>query len=178
MKVLNPRSGFPAWGSDKGTGNPQGIWPWSPAGFDHRTSTGLRKTETPGLEGTHTHKKNYVPQDSEKRSSNPRGDWSQSTYSCWRVSCGSMDRQGLTTGRGEQAAAVWESPTWLGPSWRSPLTLQTSQTQGQKSTKKGTQPHPSADNWIRALLVSPCPPEQDPVFPTAVFSIRKLPQAS
>ena len=27
VKVLNPMSGSPAWGSDKGTGNPQEIWP-------------------------------------------------------------------------------------------------------------------------------------------------------
>ena len=27
VKVLNPMSGSSAWGSDKGTGNPQGIWP-------------------------------------------------------------------------------------------------------------------------------------------------------
>ena len=25
VKVLSPKSGFPAWGSSKGTGNPQGI---------------------------------------------------------------------------------------------------------------------------------------------------------
>ena len=30
---------FPAWGSDKGTGSPQGIWPWRPVGFDYRTSS-------------------------------------------------------------------------------------------------------------------------------------------
>ena len=27
VKVLNSTSDFPAWGSIKGTGNPQGIWP-------------------------------------------------------------------------------------------------------------------------------------------------------
>ena len=25
VKILNPTSGFPTWGSDKGAGNPQGI---------------------------------------------------------------------------------------------------------------------------------------------------------
>ena len=39
-------------GTDKGTGNPQRIWPWRPVGFDYKTSTGLGETETPVLEGT------------------------------------------------------------------------------------------------------------------------------
>ena len=37
-------------GFDKGTVNPQGVWPWGPAGYDYRPSRGLRKTETPILE--------------------------------------------------------------------------------------------------------------------------------
>ena len=52
VKVLNPTSGFPAWGSNKGTWNPQRIWPWGPIGFDYRPFRGLRETDTPGLEGT------------------------------------------------------------------------------------------------------------------------------
>ena len=50
MKVLDPMSDFPAWGPDKGTGSPEGIWPWGPAGSDHRPSTGLGEAETPVLE--------------------------------------------------------------------------------------------------------------------------------
>ena len=52
VKVLNPMSAFPAWGSDKGTGNPQGSWPCRPVGLDYRTSRGLGETETPVLEDT------------------------------------------------------------------------------------------------------------------------------
>ena len=52
MKVLNPPSGFPAWGSGKGPGNPQGIRLWRPVGFDYRTTTGLGETETSLLEDT------------------------------------------------------------------------------------------------------------------------------
>ena len=44
LRVLNPKSGFPA-------GNPHGIWPGRPAGFDYRTSIGLGETEAPVLEG-------------------------------------------------------------------------------------------------------------------------------
>ena len=36
VKVVNLTSGFPAWVSNKGAGNPQGIWPCRPVGFDHR----------------------------------------------------------------------------------------------------------------------------------------------
>ena len=42
-KVLGPTTGFPTWGSGKGTENPQKIWVWRPVGFDCRTYTGLGK---------------------------------------------------------------------------------------------------------------------------------------
>ena len=42
-KVLGWKTGFPTWGSGKGTGNSQGIWLWRPVGFDYRTSTRLGK---------------------------------------------------------------------------------------------------------------------------------------
>ena len=51
IKFLNPTSGFPTWGSSKGTRNPQGIWLWKPSVFDYRISTGLGEAETPLLEG-------------------------------------------------------------------------------------------------------------------------------
>lgn len=40
------------WGPDKGTGSPPGIWPWSPVGFDYKTSIGLQETETPVFKDT------------------------------------------------------------------------------------------------------------------------------
>ena len=55
MKVQNPTSCLLAWGTDKGTGNPQGIWPYSPVEFGYKTSTGLGKTD-PRL-GKHKKKK-------------------------------------------------------------------------------------------------------------------------
>ena len=67
VKILSPTSGFPAWGSRKSTGNPQETWPWRPAGFDDRTSTRLRETETPlskaqtKLVCTKTQQKGAVP---------------------------------------------------------------------------------------------------------------------
>ena len=35
---------------------------------------------------------------------------------------------------------------------------------GQRTNREGAQPFRSADNWIKALLARPCPPEQDPVL--------------
>ena len=55
VKVQSPMSGFPAWGLEKGTENPQGIWPWRPAGFDYSTCTGRGGwwgSETPVSRGT------------------------------------------------------------------------------------------------------------------------------
>ena len=53
VKVLSPTSGFPAWESGNGRRSPQRIWLWRPSGFGCRSSTGLRETETPLLEGAH-----------------------------------------------------------------------------------------------------------------------------
>ena len=46
--VLCPTSDFSTWGFGKMTGNPQEIWLWRTGGFDYRTSTELRETETLG----------------------------------------------------------------------------------------------------------------------------------
>ena len=56
-----------------------------------------------------------------------------------------------------------EDGPWHESSWRSPLSLPWSpQTQGlvstgQKNTREGAQPHPSEDNWIKALLSKALP---------------------
>ena len=42
---------FPTWGSDKVTGNPQGIWACGPVGFDYRTFRGMGETKTGVLKG-------------------------------------------------------------------------------------------------------------------------------
>ena len=46
-------SGSPAWRSGIWRRSPCSIWHWKPVGHVHRSSTGLGKTETPLLEGTH-----------------------------------------------------------------------------------------------------------------------------
>ena len=62
-----PQVKFPSLRIQKRTGNPQGIWPWGPGGFDYRTSRGLRETETwtSVLEGTHRI----------LQATRPRGQW-------------------------------------------------------------------------------------------------------
>ena len=63
MNVLNPTSGFPVWGHSKGTGNPQGIWPSGPVGFDYRPSRGLRETDS-SFRG---HKQNFAHTKTQRR---------------------------------------------------------------------------------------------------------------
>ena len=64
--------------------------------------------------------------------------------------------------RGAGSSSPEDGP-WHESSWRSPLSLPWSpQTQGlvstgQKNTREGAQPHPSEDNWIKALLSKALP---------------------
>ena len=69
MNFLNTTSGFPAWGSDKGSRNPQGIWPQRPVGFTYRTSTGLGETSEFG-----EHKQNLARTKTQKKSSDSTRD--------------------------------------------------------------------------------------------------------
>ena len=116
VKVLNPISGFPAWGSDKETRNPQGTWPSRPAGLDYKTSTGLEKTETPVLETT----KKTLP--TPRVRGKEQWPHRRLNRNYLPVLEGLLGWQGLITRMGTRAAAIWEGPPWHKPSWRSPLT--------------------------------------------------------
>ena len=70
-KVLGPTTDFPTWGSKKGTENSQGIWLWSPVGFDYRISTVVVK-QTLGR-----HKQNLVHTRSQKKEQCPHKRLSQ-----------------------------------------------------------------------------------------------------
>ena len=61
-----------------GRGAPRALGFEKSVGLDHRNSTGLRETETPLLEGTHTHKLSCVPGPREKAviSQEPQSDLS------------------------------------------------------------------------------------------------------
>ena len=84
VKVLNLTSGFPAWVSNKGTGNPQGIWPCRPVGFDHRIGGKQR------LQSWEGRNKTLCATKTQGR--------------------GAVAPQGLTTGMG---APVWEGPSLM-----------------------------------------------------------------
>ena len=109
MKFPNTTSGFPAWGSDKGTRNPQGIWPQRPVGFDYRTSTGLGETWTAVFEGT-----NKILHEQRPRKG---GVIPLETEPNYLIVLESLlwSQQGLTTGTG--------APVWEGPPWWLPLTV-------------------------------------------------------
>ena len=156
VKVLNSTSGFPAWGSDRGTGNQQGIWPWGPAGFDYRTPRGLAETETPDLEAI-----NKI-----LLSSRPRGEehWPHRRLNQNHL----LALEGLLWRCGPAGAHYRDRGTW-----RSPLEFTINPTiepQGWVSlgqtttTMEGVQPHPPVDNWIKALLSKALPTRARPSF--------------
>ena len=102
----------------QGDGNPQGIWPWGPAGFDYRPFRGLRQTETPVFKGTNEilHSARY-----RREEHFPHRKLKQNYLlltGSWRALSGGVSWKGLTTGVGEL-----ENPPWCKPTWSSPLAL-------------------------------------------------------
>ena len=121
------------------------------------------ETETPVLEGTN--KALCAPRLRGKEQW-LHGYWTKTCW-CWRVSRGGVGWQGLTTGMGLLAAAVWEGPLWHKSSWRSPLTRpQSPKTRGLGRLRPKKLPGREY-TWIKAYWARPCPPEQEPVFPTS-----------
>ena len=175
MKVLNPTSGFSAWGSNKGTGNLKGIWPWRPVGFDYRTSTGLGETETPVLESTN--KILCIPRPREKQKW-PHRRLNQNyllvleglLWSCGsagahrRASSSSPGRSALAKALLKLSHRASRRQDWVAS--------------GQTTTRQGAQPHPWADNWIKALLSKTAHQSKTQFFLLPVPSVRKLTQAS
>ena len=156
-------SGFPAWRSNKGTGNSQGIWPWGPAGFDYRLSRGLWETQTPVWEGTN--KTLHTPR--------PRGEehWPHSrlNQNSLLVSEGLLWRRGAAGAH--QGQGHWKVPLGINPLELAIRTRHVSYhrpqgwvTSGQTTTREGVQPHPSAANCIKALLSKALPIRARPSF--------------
>ena len=108
---------FQAGGSDKRTENPQEIWPWRPAGFDYRISTGLGETDC-NLGG---HKQNVACTRTQRKGAVTQKVSQNYLSSVGRVSWGDVSQQGLSTGTGALAAAVQEVTPWHKASWRSPF---------------------------------------------------------
>ena len=117
MKVQNPKSGYPAWGPDKGTGNPRESD--LEGQRDLTTRAPLGETGTPVLEGTH--KTLHAPR-LRGKGQRPHRRLRQNYLHVlkgllWRLGSAEAHRRG-----GGMAAAVWEGPLWSKPSWRSLLT--------------------------------------------------------
>ena len=150
---------FQAWGFKKGTGNPQGIWPWRPAGFDYNTSTGLGETETPVLEWKY---KTLHASRLRRKEQWPHRRLSQNYL---LVLEGLLWRHGSTGAHHRDGGTGSCSPGRL--PWVLTLLVVTINpkmeptdhrahraclSQAKKITRKGAKPHPPADNWIKALL--------------------------
>ena len=119
MKVLNPVSGFQPGDPTKGLGIPKESDLEGQRDLIIGLSQDFRK-QTPVLEWTNKILHTPRPRGEEQW---PHRRLNQIHLQCWRASCGGVGRQGLTTGPGALAAAVWEGPPWHKPSWSSLLTL-------------------------------------------------------
>ena len=148
MKVLGPTTDFPTWRSSKGNENPQEIWFFRPVGFDYRTYTGLGK-QTLGRAQT----KPCVHQDPGERSSDPTRDWA-------RLAC---EYPGISDGGvGQQVAYSEVRGTEYNSAGISPFEGLT------QNNREGTQPCPSAENWIKDLLSMAPPIRTRPRLPQPV----------
>ena len=113
-------AGWVSWGSNKGTGDPQAIWPWRLAGFDYKPSTVLGETKTLVLEGTN--KILCIPR-SRGKEQWPHRRLNQNYL---LVLEGVLWRHGLAGAHhrvGTMVATVWDGLPWCKPFWRSPLTV-------------------------------------------------------
>ena len=155
MKDLGPISGSPAQESGRGTGNCQGIWLWRPVGIDYRASLVLGETETLGrhkqnLMCTRTQGKEPVtPQEMEPEL--PVSIWG-SPAEMWVVS-----------------SLPWAQVYWQQQSWEI-------QVLAYVLLEVTIAPLYSHQAWVVSSQTTnkalpywawPCPPEQDPVLPTA-----------
>ena len=152
VKVLNPMSGFPTWGSSNRRRNSQRIRLCKLAGFDRRNSTGLGETETPLLEGTQS----SVHIRTQGKEQWPHRRLNQ-TYLL--VLEGLLQRQGVavaccgdkdTGGRSSQKYSLaWALPESAISSTKDLGMLQRWVALDQTTNREGTKPHPSADKQIK-----------------------------
>ena len=159
MKVLNPMSGCPAWEYDKGTGNPQGMWPWRPAGFDYNTSTGLGETETPVLDGKY---KTLHASTLRRKEQWPHRRLSQNQllvlegllWRHWSTGAHHRDEGTGSCSPGRLPLVLTLLGVAINPKMepRDHRAHRARLSQAKKTTREGVQPHPPADNWIKALL--------------------------
>ena len=174
-------SGSPAWGPNKQTGNIQGIWPWRPAVFDHRTSTGLGETETPVLEGTN---KSLCA-----LSLRGREQWDHRRLNqnyllvleglLWRhVSAGDYHRDG-DTGNISLGRSPWCKSSWVAISQTTePVDPRAGSPLAKKLPGRECNTTHQQIIGLKLYWARLCPPEQDPVFPTTSPSHKEANMSS
>ena len=160
MKVLNPMSGFPTRGSNKGTGNPQGIWPWRPVGFYNRLSRGLRETGILVLENTNKILCALRPRGEEQwphRRLNP--NYLLVLEGLLWISRGSPQ------GRGHREVPLGVNPlaVCINPTIE-PVHPRIGATQAEQLPGRECNPTNQQIIGLKLYWARPCPPEQDPVF--------------
>ena len=157
-KVLEPTTDSPTWGSGKGTENPQGIWLWRPVGFHCRISTGLGNRL---LEGA----TNLFTSGPRRKEQWPCNKLSQT---CLWVPWSLRRRCGLTVAscgvRALTTTDLGAPECWRKSFWKR-LPLPLPEFGLRPDYREGTQPHPSAENWIKNLLGMTLPTGARPSFP-------------
>ena len=153
MKVLGSTTGVPTWGSWKGTEYPQGIWLWRSAGFDDGTSTRTGGTKTLGR-----HNQNPArTRTQEKGAETPQETEPDLPVCAWESLVEAWVYSGLLWGQGHWLQQLWKGlACWDMSFWRRsallPLLLPSFDL--RPNYREGTQPHPTAENWIKDLLIS------------------------
>ena len=164
MNVLDPMSDFPAWGSDKGTGNSQGIWPWEPEDLMIGLPEDWRKQRLMSWGGTNkilhapinTQRTGVLtPQETEPRQPDGAGGL------LWRHgSAGAHHRDGaLESPPCKNLLEFAINPTTKPADPRARLT------RANKYQGGSAIPPICRLTGLKLYWARPCPPEQDPVLP-------------
>ena len=170
VKVLSPTSGFPAWGSGNRSRNPQRSWLWRPAGFDCRTSTGLRKTETQLVESTH--KVLCTPRPKEKEQLPHRR--LNHTYLLvledllqrWGAAVAHHRNKGTGSRSSGKYSSAWALPEAAIIPTKEPVGSSAGSPQAKQLTGTEHSPTHQQTSGLKFYRAQLCLPEQDPVLPT------------
>ena len=160
-KVLGPSTDFPTCGSGKGTEYPQGIWHWRPEGFDYRTPTGLGKQSVGG------HNKILCTPGPREKEQWPHKSLSPTCLWVSRSLCGGVCWQGPAVGSGARLQQSWDRSMLEQALLKEVTITAITPTIVWPNYREGTQPHPSAENWVKDLLSMTLPTRARPSFPTA-----------
>ena len=146
--------------------------PWSPVGFDYKTSTGLGEPEIPVLEGTN------------KTLCSSRLRGKEQWLHRWPNQNDLLDLEGLLWRRGSEEGHHSDGSIGSSSLGRSPwglmvtllevtinwtiesIDLRAGSSQVKKLPGREGNPTHQQITGLKLYWARPCPPEQDPVFPT------------